>query len=173
MEPVQNTLLKTLPENAIQYLLYTVGIKRYQEKNNINNATESLNLKEELEKYITDQDVIDYQKSNVDKKNNTYNPYIEFLMSIHKQNNVKYIVNLLIPTENEMNDMKQKYMEENDKLRQQQENNKKNSYRNKLLKLNNNKEMQRERLREKLNQKLNQQSNQQSSLVTKSIQTSN
>jgi hypothetical protein len=72
------SLLNTLPENAVNHLMYTCGVKHYQELNNLesSNSFDPKSLsKEELKKYVKEEDVIEYQKQNLEKNNKLFEEY--------------------------------------------------------------------------------------------------
>jgi hypothetical protein len=80
MESVQNTntpksLLDTLPENAVQHLVNSLAVKRYKEEKNLENFDLNSVSKDELKTYIKDDDVVEYQKQNLEKNNKLFEEY--------------------------------------------------------------------------------------------------
>jgi hypothetical protein len=80
MESEQNTntpksLLDTLPENAVQHLMNSVAVKRYQLEKNLESFDVNSVSKDELKSYIKDEDVVEYQKQNLEKNNKIFEEY--------------------------------------------------------------------------------------------------
>jgi hypothetical protein len=71
----QQSFLDTLPENAVNHLIYTCGVKHYQELNNLETFDPKSVSKEELQKYVKEEDVIEYQTQNLEKNNKLFEEY--------------------------------------------------------------------------------------------------
>jgi hypothetical protein len=72
---IQQSFLDTLPENAVYHLVHTAGVKRYQELNNLESFDPKSVSNEELKKYVKEEDVIEYQKQNLEKNNKLFEEY--------------------------------------------------------------------------------------------------